>query len=109
MSCRSSIRCHSERSEEPMHFAGSEELHRSFALLRMTSPCADCLPLQQIHFIHVDRLLITEEGDQDAEAYGSFGGGVGDYENREDLTVQRPGTMDSLPVRSEERRVGKEC
>src|SRR5579872_35058 len=28
--------CHSERSEEPMQYAGGEKLHGSFALLRMT-------------------------------------------------------------------------
>src|SRR5438309_11992232 len=29
--------CHSARSEEPMQFAGSERVHRSFASLRMTN------------------------------------------------------------------------
>src|SRR5882762_4861406 len=33
-------------------------------------------PFQQINLIHIDRLLITEEGDQNAEPYGGFSGGV---------------------------------
>ena len=38
-----SSHCHSERSEESMHFAGGEELHRSFASLRMTSLPGSCV------------------------------------------------------------------
>src|ERR1700727_2781225 len=58
-------------------------------------------PLQQVHFVYVDRLLITEEGDQDAEADRGFGGGVGDYKNCEDLAVQGRRTVQSLPVARE--------
>src|SRR5580658_479210 len=68
------------------------------------------LPLQQIHFVHVNRLLVTEEGDQDTEANGGFGGGVGDYKNREHLAVQGAGTTaqagwHALPVARESHQV----
>src|SRR6516165_7357300 len=46
------------------------------------------LPLQQINLVHVDRLLVAEEGDQDAEADGGFGGGIGDDKDSEDLSVK---------------------
>src|SRR5216684_4831398 len=48
----------------------------------------DFLPLQQIHFVNVNGLLITEEGDQNAQANGGLGCGVGDYKDGEHLTVQ---------------------
>src|SRR5271166_4058337 len=65
---------------------------RSSAALPESLPAAPChsaaLPLQQIHFVHVHRLLVAEEGDDDAEADRGFGGGVGNHEDREHLPVQ---------------------
>src|SRR5580704_3779111 len=60
------------------------------------------LPFQQVHFVDVHRLLIAEEGDQDAETDRCFGGGVGDDENCEDLALQAPdpGEGDQVQVHS---------
>src|SRR5207237_10291299 len=48
--------CHSARSEEPMQFAGSERVHRSFASLRMTNvlepayaEAAEHAPYRRLH------------------------------------------------------------
>src|SRR4051812_9440199 len=46
------------------------------------------LPLQQIHVVHVHRLLVTEEGDDDAEPDSGFRCGIGDDEDGEHLPVQ---------------------
>src|SRR5271166_1926688 len=53
----------------------------------LTRRSSAALPFQQIHFVHVHRLLIAEEGDDDAQADRGFGGGVGDHENREHLPL----------------------
>jgi hypothetical protein len=45
------------------------------------------LPLQQIHFVHVNRLLISEEGDQYAETNGRFGRRISNHKNGEHLAV----------------------
>jgi hypothetical protein len=68
------------------------------------------LPLQQMHFVYVHRLLVAEEGDQDSQADRSFGGGVGDDKDGEDLAVQssphaREGDQDSGSRRSESARL----
>src|SRR5208282_2428893 len=46
------------------------------------------LPFQQINLIHIDRLFIPEEGDQNAEARGGFGGSVYYDKDREQLPMQ---------------------
>src|SRR6266851_9039773 len=45
-------------------------------------------PFQQINLIDIDRLLIPEEGDQNAKAHGGFGGGVYGNKDREYLPMQ---------------------
>src|SRR5215470_13262153 len=59
---------------------------------------AALLPLQQINFVYVDRLLVAEEGDQDAEADGSFRGGIGDDKDGKDLSVKAVETRESHQV-----------
>src|SRR5579862_394671 len=44
-------------------------------------------PLQKINLIRVHRLFVAEEGDDQAQAHGGFGGGVGNHEDGEHLTV----------------------
>src|ERR1700689_4785323 len=87
--------CHAERSKKPIHFAHSEKIHRSLASLSMTKFLLDTgysvllfSPLQQIHFVYIDRLLVAEEGDQNSEPDRSLGGGVGNHENGKYLAVQ---------------------
>src|SRR5579862_2548013 len=63
------------------------------------------LPLQQIHFIHVDRLPITEEGDQNSQPDGSFSCCVGDYKNCENLTMQCVPAVNPLPVARKRHQV----
>ena len=71
--------CYSERASAARNLLFSTEC---WVLI------ADCfLPLQQIHFIHVDRLFIPEEGDQDAQSYCGFRRCIGDNENREHLAL----------------------
>src|ERR1019366_896162 len=55
-----------------------------------TRGCSASLPFQQIHFVHVHRLLVAEEGDDDAEADCGFGGRIGDDEDGEHLPVHPP-------------------
>src|SRR5208282_4804669 len=52
------------------------------------SQLAALLPFQQINLIHIDRLFIPEESDQNAEAGGGFGGGVYYDKDREQLPME---------------------
>src|SRR5215472_16442782 len=61
-------------------------------------PMAALLPFQQINFVYVDRLLVAEEGDQDAEADGGFRGGIGDDKDGKDLSVKAVETRESHQV-----------
>src|ERR1700680_3273457 len=57
------------------------------------------LPLQQIHFVHINRLLISEEGDQYAETNSRFGRRISNHKNGEHLAVQTaPVTRESNQV-----------
>src|ERR1700680_1320991 len=57
------------------------------------------LPLQQIHFVHINRLLISEEGDQYAETNSRFGRRITNHKNVEHLAVQTaPVTRESNQV-----------
>src|SRR3954464_14718488 len=86
-------------------------MQRSFAALRMTTAVTTAmttaltmtvvLPLQQIHFIHIDRLFVAEEGDQNAKPHRRLSGSIGNDEDRKYLPMQSPRPLNSLPVSRE--------
>src|SRR5512133_1132114 len=79
-------------------------LRYSFLVLRKTlnlvPRTSHHLPLQQVHFVHVHRLLVAEEGDQNAQSDGGLCGGVGHDEDGENLSLQvvKAGKGDKVQV-----------
>src|ERR1700733_3454595 len=49
---------------------------------------AALLPFQQINLIHIDRVFIAKEGDQNSQPHGGFGGGIDYDKDCENLPVQ---------------------
>src|SRR5258707_10564499 len=45
------------------------------------------LPPHQIRFIHIDRVPVMKEGDENGQADGGFGGGDGHHEKDEKKSV----------------------
>src|SRR5215212_661375 len=49
---------------------------------------AAALSFQQIHLVHVDRVALAEDGDDDSEAHGDLGSGDRHHKESEDLPVK---------------------
>src|SRR5262245_49169555 len=60
-------------------------------------------PFQEIDLVHVDRLLVPEEGDEDREPDGGLSRGDRDDEEDQDLSLPRP----ERRAVTEERQVGR--